>query len=172
MWERSILLPLMFSLKQKEGIYVQHTIMTCFILLLVLFGCSPSNEAEKDNNGANQLEMTKLSTKQSINQDTANKVKEAVGQFKEITSVKAIEVANKMVIAFEVKHIYRFQLEKLRSAVKDKVKKMYPDIEPTVSTDQKIFMEVEKIEKNIRNYSKEKLKEKVDKIIKMDKDQT
>ncbi|WBX79732.1 hypothetical protein PD280_19070 [Virgibacillus salarius] len=79
-----------------------------------------------------------------------------------------------MLIAIEIQHGKRFQLGKIREQLTKQMKKEFKNLKVELSTDKKIVMELEKLEKSIqsKSYSKKKLEKKLKKLIEFSKEQT
>ncbi|MUK90256.1 hypothetical protein GMD78_17930 [Ornithinibacillus sp. L9] len=143
--------------------------MSCFIL----FGCGANS-----NLGTNEekpVEITKISsTKKGTNQDLANQAKDYLSNKQNITSVNAVNTSKKLVIAVEVPHHERFQLAKTRKDLQDELKKKFSKVEVELSTDQKIVLELKKLEEKLQKGSMKKkdLEKEVDDIISLSKEQT
>lgn len=161
----------MSYLRLREGIHMQKVILAFFMIVIFFTGCSQSNEINEGQSDS-ETDITQLSSQQTQDPTKSQRVKEAINTFKEVTSVHVVDADDKMVAAFEVKHIHRFQLKSLRSSVKQKIESMYPDIDVTVSTDQKIVLETKELEKSRKKLSKKELKKQLERIIKMDEDKT
>ncbi|MGP4108806.1 YhcN/YlaJ family sporulation lipoprotein [Virgibacillus sp. L01] len=142
-------------------------------MILFLIGCNPNTDTSQSgpNDG---VDFTNISTKGSIDQSISNNAKQSLSQHKEITTINAVNTEKKLVIAFEVHHNERFRLAKFRKKMQKKMEKVFPDHKIELSTDKKIVIETNKLEKKIRqgNISKKKLKKEVKHLIKLMNEQT
>src|SRR5690625_2473123 len=161
----------MSYLRLREGIYMQKVILAFFMIVIFFTGCSQSNEINEGQSDS-ETDITQLSSQQTQDPTKSQPAKEAINTLIEVTSVQVVDADDKMVVAFEVKHIHRFQLKSLRSSVKQKIESMYPDNDVTVTTDQKIVHETKELEKSRKKLSKKELKKQLERIIKMDKEKT
>lgn len=120
------------------------------------------------------IQFTNVKTTQSLQQEAANTAKNILSQQENITAVKAVNSGKHLVIAFEIDHFKRFTLEKTRKKVQKQMDENFPDLDVIVSTDKKIILELERLEEEIFSdtISKKELDKKIEKIVKLDKEQT
>jgi hypothetical protein len=132
------------------------------VLLVILTGCQML-EPQQD------IKPMQLSTNAVIEQEKADEAKKIVLSMEEVIEVKGISNENEIYIAPRVKHFDRFRLKEIRKHGHDSIKKRYPDATVHVSTDQKIFMELEKLEQKLkkRTISEKRLKQKLKKLDEM-----
>ncbi|MFD2043918.1 hypothetical protein ACFSTA_05110 [Ornithinibacillus salinisoli] len=144
------------------------------VVLFLLVGCTTDTN-NGTNGDKNTVELTKISNlNNDIDQQPANKAKDILSQKKNVTAVKAVNTSKKLLITIEVPHHERFQLASTRKKLKDEMKKKFPKMEVELSTDQKIILEVEKLEKKLQKGSikKKDLEKKVKKIMDLSQEQT
>ncbi|MBM7586551.1 hypothetical protein JOC86_003103 [Bacillus pakistanensis] len=96
-------------------------------------------------------------------------IKKDVDKLEELYDTAVIQGMDKdVLVAYKVKHLQRFHMKKIEKKMKKKLEEKYPDMDFTVSSDYKIFLETirlkERIEsKHISNKEAEKrFKEIVD----------
>jgi len=150
----------------------QSIILIFSLLSLLLFGCgTDSNEESKKGS---EIEYTKLAANNEIDQQPSNRAKEMLSKHDEITNVKAVNSSGKLIIAIEIKHMKRFQLKQIEDDLKKEMKKEFDDHKVELSSDKKIVLELEDLEKKIKDgsISKKKLNKEVDRIIKLSHEQT
>src|SRR5699024_3162362 len=137
------------------------------LIFIILIGCT-MNET-KDSSSPNDVDMTKLSTKQSINQDISNHTKDRLKKYDEIKSIVAVNTKKKLVVGVRVQHRSRFHLKSLRKKWKSKMEKAYPKMDVKVTTDKKIIWELGDLEKKLKetSISKKKLQKELKRIIKL-----
>lgn len=145
-------------------------IIICVFLLLVSCGKGPN----MDSTSNIDIQFTNVKTTKSLQQETANTAKNILSQRENITTVKAVNSEKHLVIAFEIDHLKRFTLEKTRKKVQKQMDENFPDLDVIVSTDKKIILELERLEEEIFSdtISKKELDKKIEKIVKLDKEQT
>src|SRR5699024_9175140 len=124
-------------------------ITICILLLLVSCGKSPN----MDSNSTIDIQFTNVKTTQSLLQETANSAKNILSQHDNITTVKAVSSKKNLVLAFEIDHLKRFNLEKIRKKVQKQMDEEFPDLDVIVSTDKKIILELDRLEEKIRSDS-------------------
>ncbi|WP_062046695.1 YhcN/YlaJ family sporulation lipoprotein [Bacillus sp. JCM 19034] len=104
-----------------------------------------------------------------VEQTQANKAKEIVLSMEEVTEVRGVSYDNSIYIATHVKPFDRFFLNEIRKKAHDNVKKRYPEATVHVTTDEKIFIELEKIEQQLKKQaiSEERLSKRLKELDEM-----
>src|SRR5690606_29761018 len=72
-------------------------------------------------------------------------------EYEEITGIKAVNSDKEMIIAVQIKHMKRFFLAKHRKAWQKEMEKQFPGWKVELSTDKKIYLELDKLEEKINN---------------------
>jgi hypothetical protein len=136
---------------------IKGILVVCF-----LSGCQMLG-AEKD------IRPLELSQNAVIDQKYADEAKKIVLSMEEVVEIKGVSNKTEIYLAPRVKHFDRFRLKAIRKSGYDSVKKRYPDAKVHLSTDQKIYMELEKLEKELKNrsISQERLEKKLKKLDEM-----
>lgn len=135
-------------------------------------GCNENQNQLGDNN--NDLSISQVHTSKPINQSVANQAKEKVIKKKEISDVKAVNTDKELFVAIKVENFDRFRLKKIEKKVKSDVEKMFPDHKVFVSTDSKMYLELEQLEQKLQkdNLNMKNLKKDFNKIKNLMKEQT
>ncbi|MCL7745830.1 hypothetical protein [Halalkalibacter alkaliphilus] len=131
------------------------------IVLCLLAGCQNLTGATPD------VKPMQLQENAIIIQDQADEAKKIVLSMEEVVEIKGVsDNDDNIYLAPRVKHFDRFRLKEIRKTGFDSVKKRYPDATVFLSTDQKIFMELEKLEKELKNrtISEQRLKKELKKL--------
>lgn len=160
-------------MKDVKVMAYKRVIFLFFTISLMLIGCGTPSTMESPND--NSVELTKLTTeKESINQEASNKAKDIIQQYDDITAVNAVNSSNHLIASFEVEYLQRFNLEDIRGEIEKQLKEEFPTLKVVVSTDQKIIIELEKLETelNKNSISKKQLEKNVKKIISLSKEET
>ncbi len=128
----------------------------CFIFLLT--GC---NFAAKSDDQPLYMGSNKV-----IDQTKADEAKQIILSMEEVIAVKAVEFEEDIFVAAQVKQFDRFFLDQIRKKAHEKIKKRYPETQVHVSTDKKVFLELEKLEEEIyhNKIKKAEIKKKWKKI--------
>lgn len=146
-------------------------IIYLFTSLTLLSSCGMNPTVDPTGNQGNDtpVEVKKLSTSEDLDQREANQAKEILTNKDELTAIKAVNTQDKLVVGIEVYSLKRFQLKKIQKQVKKELESEFPTTEVILSTDQKIFLELDKLEKELQSnsLSKDKLAKKVNKLIKL-----
>ncbi len=81
----------------------------------------------------------------------------------EVLEVKGVSVDESIYLAPRVKQLSRFRLEEIRRQAHKRIKERYPKASIHVSTDKKIYIELEKLEERLQeqSISKKQLDEKI-----------
>ena len=142
--------------------------------LLILTSCKNEPTIDTSSEERQQVELTKISSNQNIKQVPSNKAKEKLRNYEELTKIKAINTEQDMLIAFDIDHHERFSLDQFEKELKKEMKKEFPNLNVHVSSDKKILLELERIEKKLQNndLTDKKLKKELKDIIKLSKEQT
>ncbi|MDE3839184.1 hypothetical protein C0966_07395 [Bacillus methanolicus] len=135
-------------------------------------GCNENQNQLGDNN--NDLSISQVHTSKPINQSVANQAKEKVIKKKEISDVKAVNTDKELFVAIKVENFDRFRLKKIEKKVKSDVEKMFPDHKVFVSTDSKMYLELDQLEQKLQkdNLNMKNLKKDFNKIKSLMKEQT
>ncbi|TMN23413.1 YhcN/YlaJ family sporulation lipoprotein [Lentibacillus cibarius] len=146
-----------------------------FILILAiiyfLIGCTTQDDTSQTKDGTN---FQKIAATDTVSQHIANQAKEKLKKREAITKINAINTDKKLLIAFEIKHHKRFQLDSIRKKINKQMEKAFPDHKVQVSTDKRIVLDLQKLEKKIANgkLTKKQLRKKAKQEIKLMKDKT
>ncbi len=142
-------------------------------LILFLVGCATNSDSDTAEN-SQDVKYTKISSTSFMDQEEANKAKRFLTKFEEIKAIKAVNTSKTLVVAIKIHHNKRFQLAELQKKFTKKLKKAFPKFKTELSTDQKIFIELNRLEEKIEsdNMSNKKLERGVRHLIKLSKEQT
>src|SRR5699024_8006603 len=94
-------------------------------------------------------ELTKLSVRGVTDQQPSDQAKEFLSHFEEISGVRAVNHDGEIVIAVDVHHHDRFSLDNIEEALRKDVRQNFSNMKVTLSTDQKIFIELKQLEEDI-----------------------
>lgn len=134
------------------------------LLLLTMCGCAMQNTPEK------KPQQQQDGTQEQVHTDPelAEQVKETASMVESVKDSTAVVVNNNISAAIKVTGFDRLRLKPIRKEVYDKITKIAPEYEVHVTTDKKLFAEIQKIEMQIKNIPAKKsltsIKSKVDKI--------
>ncbi|ASN05939.1 YhcN/YlaJ family sporulation lipoprotein [Virgibacillus necropolis] len=150
-------------------------IQKLFVLIVLCFlvACNTNSNTEppKDQTKA---EPSKISTSLLPDQSPSKKAKKMLQKYDETTNIYAVNTDKTMLIAYKVHHNDRLKLAKFETKVKKKLKKQFDDFKLEVSTDQKLVMELSKLENRVsqKEIGNKKLKKEVKHLIKLSRDKT
>ncbi|GEM_PF-926453 len=157
-----------FHLRKRIANLSWILLLTFFLLLSAC-----TNTAQPEQN-ANEDKFSVIHTSTAYQQDIANKVKAYIERNEAINEVYAVNSDSQILIAIVPKHQERFQLKDFRKELKEELKDEIHPMKVDISTDKKIALELEKLEKKIKNnaLSKKELQKELERILKLSKEQT
>lgn len=118
--------------------------------------------------------MSTSEAQQRINQEEAETAKNLLLKKDEVKLVRAVQSSELLIAAVELEHWNTFQSKKLTKEMKKTLEKELKIKNIEVTTDHKIFIELEKLEEKLikNDLSKKKLDKEMQKINKLMKEQT
>lgn len=148
-------------------------IMMSVLIIFTLIGCSANMKNEQTKHDEN-IELTKINTNQATDQHASNQAKEILDDYQDITKVRAANTSKILLIAIEIEHNKRFSLDKTEKSLKKKMKKDFPDMQVVFSTDKKIILELEQLEKDMQNnaISDKTLNKRIKHLVSLSEEQT
>ncbi|MFS0767162.1 YhcN/YlaJ family sporulation lipoprotein [Peribacillus sp. 1P06PB] len=123
-----------------------------FLLLLTVIGLGSGCNRNQNQSGEDHedLNISQVHTSNPINQSVANQAKKKVITEEDISDVKAVNTDKELLIAIKVENFERFRLKKIEKNVKSDLEKDYPDHKVLVSTDSKMYLELDQLEQKIQ----------------------
>ncbi|MGE7186977.1 YhcN/YlaJ family sporulation lipoprotein [Peribacillus sp. NPDC006672] len=128
--------------------------LNCFIpffsiiIVLLMTGCS-ANSSQTDSNKDRDLNISKVHTSNPIDQTAANQAKDKLMNQDEVADVKAVNSNKELLVAIKVENFDRLRLKKIEKKSQTELEDMFPDYKILVSTDQKMFIELEQLEQEL-----------------------
>lgn len=152
---------------------MKRTIIVACSIALLLVGCM-NKDATWQPEPKDDLELTKLSVRGVTDQQPADQAKEFLSHYEEVAGVRAVNHDGILVVAVDLNHHDRFFLENVEKGLHRDIRENFSDMEITLSTDYKIFIELKRLEEDIlnNNVKKDEIKKRLDEIIKLSKEQT
>lgn len=150
---------------------MKPNVFTISVLLFLLLSACGTNDTEQS---ASETNPSILRTSTNLKQETSNDAKELIDQEHDVNEVIAVNNDKMIMIAINPKHHDRLQLKDLEKDLKKKVKSKFNKHEVVLSTDQKIFLELKKLEERLNNgdLSKAELNKELKRIHMLSKEQT
>jgi|SRR5690606_37087746 len=146
-----------------------------FLSILIVIGLgSGCNGNENQLGDNNDSRISQIHTSKPIEQSVSNHAKEKIMTKEEISDVKAVNTDKELLVAVKVENFNRFRLKNIEKSVKSELEEMYPDYKVIVSSDKKMFWELEKIEQKLQqnDTNKKNLKKDLNKLKSLMKEQT
>src|SRR5699024_1917942 len=119
------------------------------------------------------LELTKLSSNGQQDQQAANQAKQLLSEQGEIAGVRAVNDKEDLLIGVKLNHHDRIDMDDIERKLRKKMKQNFSNMNVTLSTDKKIHLELEKLEKKMQAdaVSKEAVSKRLQKIKKLSKEE-
>lgn len=134
-------------------------------LLILTSGCgTQKSPSQKPHHEAGRSE-----TQVRINPELAERIKETAKTVKGVEDSTAVVINDEISTAVKVKGFNRLRLKSIREEVHRKIKETNKDYKVYVTSDKKLFAQLQQIEKQIKDQkvqSKADLQKRVKKIIK------
>src|SRR5690625_5251236 len=73
------------------------------------------------NTRTNEVEFTQINTNPSINQELSNQAKKLISNMEEVSKVNAVNTKDQLLLTFEIDHLQRLQLKKIKKKVEQKL---------------------------------------------------
>lgn len=112
------------------------------MLCLLVTGCNLNNQ---------EVRPLSVENKGTIEQYDSDEAKQIVLSMDEVKEVKGVSENKNIYLAAKVGQFDRFFLRRVRKEAHEKVKKRFPNAHVHVSTDKKVFMELEELERKLYN---------------------
>ncbi|CAK6481332.1 YhcN/YlaJ family sporulation lipoprotein [Peribacillus simplex] len=145
-----------------------------FLLLLTIIGLGSGCNQNQSGEDHEDLSISQVHTSKPIDQSVANQAKKKVIKEEDISDVKAVNTDKELLIAIKVENFERFRLKKIEKNVKSDLEKDYPDHKILVSTDSKMYLELDQLEQKIQkdNTNRKELEKDFNKIKSLMKEET
>lgn len=145
----------------KKGLVLLTLLLSTFFIA----SCNQQSAGEEDGGDAI---MNISASRESISQFSSRLAIQKTKKKEEVANAIAINSEKDLLVAFEVKQFDSFQTEKIEGEVKKLIEKAVTTQEVTVSSDKKIFMEIEELLRDWKD--KDLTKSELNKKIKSIKD--
>lgn len=108
------------------------------------------------------------------NSGLIKRIEHDVESMKELYDVAVVKGKKDTLVAYKVKHLQRFHMKKIEKKMTKMLEEKYPDENFTVSSDYKIFIEAVELQEKMKDpdFTDKKANEKLNKIIKLQKEMT
>ncbi|WP_316571682.1 YhcN/YlaJ family sporulation lipoprotein [Neobacillus sp. YIM B06451] len=115
-----------------------------------------------------------IRTLDSNTKASENDVKKEVASMPELYDVAVIKGKKDILVAYKVKHMYRFRMKAIEKKLTKKLEKKYPDANFTVSSDYKIFLEASRLKDEVKRgkISGKEAEDRLQQIIKLQQEKT
>ena len=153
---------------------INQFIIFLLVLTVVGLGSGCNRNQNQSGEGHEDLSISQVHTSKPIDQSVANQAKKKVITEEDISDVKAVNTDKELLIAIKVENFDRFRLKKIEKNVKSDLEKDYPDHKILVSTDSKMYLELDQLEQKIQkdNTNRKELEKDFNKIKSLMKEKT
>ncbi len=135
-----------------------------FLIIIMLSGCSVPKQPEQKNDQQRVEQVY-------FNPGLAKTIKKASKTVSGVRDSTAVVVNDEISVALKVTGLHRLRLNSIRKEVHDKIKNIAGNKEIHVTTDKKLFVQLQKLEKEINKQPKvEKILMILDKLNKINED--
>jgi hypothetical protein len=128
-------------------------ILAVFLTLILAAGCVAPQKKKQPQQGSqaeNQIQ---------VNAELAGRAKEAAGTVGGVRESAAVALNKDLAIAVKVGGFDRLRLKPIRSQVHDSIKELEQAYNVHVTTDKKLFMQLQQIEQELNGAQEKPLKE-------------
>ncbi|MED3651609.1 YhcN/YlaJ family sporulation lipoprotein [Heyndrickxia sporothermodurans] len=145
------------------------------IIVLIMMGCSHEHDSKESRLAlmkTTQPAPVKIRDQQE--RSISEQVKNEVLQNKAIYDAAVIEGDKRILVAYKVKHFYRFKMKRIEKNLQKQLKHHFPKKKFIVSSDYKIFLESVRLKEAIsdRTISQKEAKKRFNEIIKLTEELT
>ncbi|PLT33896.1 YhcN/YlaJ family sporulation lipoprotein [Bacillus sp. V5-8f] len=146
------------------------------MIILLAAGCGNGEGAREGTALIQQTNPPAVDVRSTTYQKDGlpEKVKKEVAGLDGIYDVAVVQNGKKVLVAYKVNHLRRFQMKKIEKDVNSHLKKRFKDNEFIVSSDYKIFLETVRLNEMLLNKDvpKQKAKKKFQEIESLQKEMT
>ena len=156
------------------NLFVSRNILSLLLLVLLTSCTQGGNESAFEPSGNDDLQLAKLSSYGIFDQNPANTAKNLLSKQDDLTHIRAVNDDTQVIIAVDVEQQERFTLDSTERKLRKKMNDYFSDMTVIVSTDQKLLIELKKLEDDIQQnkMSNDQLKKRLNKIKKLSKEET
>ncbi|WP_026570543.1 MULTISPECIES: YhcN/YlaJ family sporulation lipoprotein [Sediminibacillus] len=142
------------------------------LISLSVTGCA-NNEDGRSASDNPDYDLTQVSNKSEISQEIANQAKRTILKKQEVIGARAVNTSDQLLVAIEIRQMDRFRLKKLEKNITSDLEKKFKDKKVTVSTDKKIYLELDELESRLqtKDVSEQKLDKETNRIKKLISDE-
>jgi hypothetical protein len=110
-------------------------------------GCNMANNSKEENN----LTIKNVSNEDMNHVNMTSEIEKLLMKEKEVSDVKVFDTDNEIFIAAEIKQMDRFRIKEIEKKLNNLLDDKYSNHNVTLSTDKKMFLELEKLEQKSKN---------------------
>ncbi|SDL80126.1 YhcN/YlaJ family sporulation lipoprotein [Sediminibacillus halophilus] len=155
-----------------KRIWKKASLPALLVFFLSVAGCT-DNEDGRSASSEPDYDLTQVSNKAEVSQEIANQAKRSVLKNEEVIGARGVNTSEQILVAIEVRQMDRFNLKKLEKRITSDLENKFKEKKVTVSTDKKIYLELDELESQLQteDLSKKKLDQETNRIKKLISDQ-
>lgn len=127
---------------------MKRTLWLIFTVIFLISGCGTATKGQQNPPGP-PVQQTK-SQGPSISLGTAREAKATAQQDKRVDAATAVAIEKDLSVALKVSNFNRLYLKDIRQNVHQSLRDQFPAYTVYVTTDSKLFSELEKLQKEMR----------------------
>ncbi|OEH91660.1 YhcN/YlaJ family sporulation lipoprotein [Bacillus solimangrovi] len=142
--------------------------LSLLLMLLIFSGCQQGAQQSTEKHNA-PLQVNVEQNKWTNEMKTIQAVRDIVLPMKQVLKMKTVAYEKDIIVVLELKHLYTFRSERIIKQAKEKIKKEFPKKKVKVTTDHKIYIELEKLQKKMEDnqISEKELKKELKNVKKL-----
>jgi hypothetical protein len=151
--------------------------IVAMIVGLLIVGCArEKEEKQQSSQGTNMIKTSTDGTAHSykVDQSVAKQAVQRIKAREDVKDAVAVSTKDKLLLVYQVKHMYRFRMKQIQKDVKQQLKTLFPDHEVIVSSDLKIFWKTDELRGKIHKdgMSERKINRQIEKLKKLSEERT
>ncbi|MED0654418.1 YhcN/YlaJ family sporulation lipoprotein [Anoxybacillus geothermalis] len=146
-------------------------------VVIAVSGCAKEETEQKQSlQGANLLRAhTSGTTKNAeLDQGPAERAASYLRQRDDVRDVVAVNTGEKLLVAYQIPHLQRWNRKKIEKDVEDRLRDMFPGYQVVSSSDLKIFWKTQQLKTKMVNkrWDQREVNREIGRIEKLSKEQT
>lgn len=149
------------------------TITLAGLLLSACMGKPNYNSLEPTNQ--QPLELSRLSSEGISHQNSSVQAKQALSEEEEVIGVRAVnDGKDQLLVGIKLRHHDRINKDELEKKLHNKAQEQFPNKKVMLSTDEKIHLELKRLEEDLQNdrISKKDFHKRLEQIRQLSKEET
>lgn len=177
-WQHANLFPRFTEIHKTNGLMAMKTWWLVVVAVVIaVSGCAKEETEQKQSlQGANLLRAhTSGTTKNAeLDQGPAERAASYLRQRDDVRDVVAVNTGEKLLVAYQIPHLQRWNRKKIEKDVEDRLRDMFPGYQVVSSSDLKIFWKTQQLKTKMVNkrWDQREVNREIGRIEKLSKEQT